>query len=502
MLRANPNFLILLGDALERSFCGAQRIGLEYRPESELRPQQACIAGADGLGPTRQQWKNFSPVLGLAWAASSDGKTVIRAGAGIYYDFLFPPGLDVERAALGPPGLGRTTYAGTAIPNLCPGTPTIDFTGNPSTFTGSTLATILPGIRNCLTQRSANASPSVQAIQLTKVFSGSGLFAAEFPSPSGQHLNAGIQRQIARDLVLSADFVYRHFIHLGLGGDLNHFNSALGPVIPKCVGAQANDPQAICSNGPINFNEAAGRATYKGLLLRADKRLSHRFQVLGSYAYSSNIGTNAGSGYNLYDRLVNVGPLSTDFTQIANVAGIAQLPRRFQLALNFSYSSAPPFSATVGSSMTGNDFNGDGTFGDLLPGTTVNAFNRGLGRLDLERLVAQFNQSYAGKNDAQGRLIRTVTLPASYALGNNFHSLDLRLARSFVLRERWRLLLMGEVFNLYNKANLAGYSGDLTSPAFGQPTSRATQVFGGWPTRISSRITDHLLIAGSRAGLM
>ena len=38
--------------------------------------------------------------------------------------------------------------------------------------------------------------------------------------------------------------------------------------------------------------------------------------------------------------------------------------------------------------------------------------------------------------------------------------------------------LIGEVFNLYNKANLTGYSGDLTSSAFGQPTSRATQVFG------------------------
>ena len=34
------------------------------------------------------------------------------------------------------------------------------------------------------------------------------------------------------------------------------------------------------------------------------------------------------------------------------------------------------------------------------------------------------------------------------------------------------------VFNLYNNANLTNYGGDLTSAAFGQPTSRATQVFG------------------------
>ncbi len=47
-----------------------------------------------------------------------------------------------------------------------------------------------------------------------------------------------------------------------------------------------------------------------------------------------------------------------------------------------------------------------------------------------------------------------------------------------MFRERWRLSLIGEVFNLYNAANLSGYSSDLTSAAFGQPTARFTQSFG------------------------
>ncbi len=211
------------------------------------------------------------------------------------------------------------------------------------------------------------------------------------------------------------------------------------------------------------------------MLARADNRFSRGFQLLGSWAYSSNTGTNVGSGFDLDDWLSNRGPLDRDITHIVNLTGVVQLPRRFQLGLNFSYASAAPLSAFVG----GSDFNGDGTTGDLLPGTTVSALNRGLGREELESLVAQFNQTHAGKLDGKGALIPTLTLPEQYWFGDNFHSLDLRLSREFVFKERWRLILIGEVFNSYNAANLSGHSGNLVnSAAFGQPTSRATQVFG------------------------
>jgi hypothetical protein len=46
------------------------------------------------------------------------------------------------------------------------------------------------------------------------------------------------------------------------------------------------------------------------------------------------------------------------------------------------------------------DINGDGTTGDLLPGTTAYASNRGMGRAQMERLVAQFNPTYAGAKDS------------------------------------------------------------------------------------------------------
>ena len=74
---------------------------------------------------------------------------------------------------------------------------------------------------------------------------------------------------------------------------------------------------------------------------------------------------------------------------------------------------AGPFSAFVG----GIDFNGDtGLHNDLLPGTTVNAFNGSMGRADLERLVGVFNQTYAGTRTRRARLFY-VTLPPNFSFG-------------------------------------------------------------------------------------
>jgi hypothetical protein len=458
----------------------------------------APILGADGLGPTRKQWKNFSPALGVTWAPAHDRKTVIRAGAGIFYDFFFGANVDSERALLGRPGLGRQSINGTAIFNPLPdiaglpvGAP-LAITGSPTQFTGANLMSILPAIRAGLASNLANGDPTLQAIQIYKQVVGgntNGLFPVDVPNPSAQHFNLGMQREIARDFVFSADFVFRHFIHGGLGPgglDLNHYNSIRGPVIPKCATAeQRNDPLALCSNGTINVWQATSNQTYKGLLLRADKRFSHGFQILGSYAWSSNVGTPGPDVQNPATGSTNPGldldnwhqknaPLITDYTHVANLAGVVQLPWRFDLGLNFSYSSAPPYSPIVG----GIDFNGDGTNGDLLPGTATGAFNRGLGRADLARLVDQFNESYALKPDPQGRIIPRITLPAGYSFDHGYQSLDLRLSRTFVFRERWRLSVVGEAFNLYNAANLSGYSNDLTGPGFGQPTARFTQLFG------------------------
>jgi len=225
-----------------------------------------------------------------------------------------------------------------------------------------------------------------------------------------------------------------------------------------------------------------------GLLVRVEKRSSRGWQLLASYAYSSIVGNNFIEGFSNDSPLDNYGPRDRDVRHILTLSGLAQLPKRFQVGWFVTYNSKPPFSAFLG----GVDLNGDGTYTDLLPGTRVNQFNRGLGKGDLRRLVDKFNRTYAGKQDAQGGDIPPITLPSKFEFGDSFLTQDLRLSRDFVFHVRWRMTLIGEAFNLFNIGNLSGRSGNLLGAGFEQPTSRVTQVFGSGGPRafqIAARVS-------------
>jgi hypothetical protein len=236
----------------------------------------------------------------------------------------------------------------------------------------------------------------------------------------------------------------------------------------------------------ITFDNTSGLARYQGLLVRVDKRFSKRIQFLGSYARASNTGANGpgasaagpgvtGGGFNNDNWLENYGPLPYDQHHVLNLSGYVELPARFQVSFSVSFYSRPPFWAYVG----GLDFNGDGTVDDLLPGTRMGQFNRGLGKDDLMRLVALYNRDYALKR-INGQTAPLLTLPAKYSFDQGFFTQDLRVSRTFALgSERIRLTVSGEVFNLLNAANLVQYGHNIANPAtFGQPGARFDQAFG------------------------
>ena len=448
----------------------------------------APVLGTTNLSPTHKNWKNFSPAAGFAWTPWKDRKTVIRGGAGIYYDFQTAFGIsDEERVSLGPRGVGRGSYDSAGIPNPLtnvPGVPqgTLLQFFSPTRFTGQHLMEALPIIRASLAAQRGNPNNTDFSITNIEVDKQGSVVDTHMPNATSTNVSLGVQREIAPNFVVNADVVYRHFAHIGGSYpeliDVNHYFSARGPVLPVCTDEERSDPKALCSLGPINLTTGIGSGNYRGLLLRAEKGLSRGWQFLGSYAYSSGQGNGFGRGFNNDDPLSNYGPLDTDYRHLLNISSLVQLPKQVELGTFITYVSRPPFSVYLGTAAAGLDFNGDGTLGDLLPGTKVNQFNRGLGKADLQRLVDVFNQTYAGKTDAHGTLIPLVTLPPHFEFADPLLTQDLRLSRNFPLGEHTQLGLIGEVFNVFNIANLSGRSGNLLSRSFGQPKSRITQVFG------------------------
>jgi hypothetical protein len=182
------------------------------------------------------------------------------------------------------------------------------------------------------------------------------------------------------------------------------------------------------------------------------------------------------TGFSNDDWFANYGPMPTDLRHIVNVSGYVELPWRFQVAFNVTANSRPPFTAWL----EGVDLDGDGTRSDLLPGTTVNAFDRGLDKADLVRLVDAYNQRIAGQPLCRNQAAPCITLPSTYSFFDNFFTQDLRVTRTLALGDRGaRLAVFGEVFNLFNTANLVQYSGNLLTPAmFGGAGARFTQIFG------------------------
>ncbi len=452
------------------------------------------ILGPNDVGKKiTQRYKNFDPALGFAWAPFKDQKTVIRSSVSLHH---ISPNVGFynlnQRILFGPAGNGLGSFTGSGLPNPKAGQPgqpaLLNFT-TPVNFTAqdlinnlalfrSQLAASNPFVGTDLFARGVNITKSVQGPQgLDAIYDNN---SARFPYTI--HVNIGVQREIVRNLAVSADFVMRR----GVG--------SLGPMLYGLPGILSR---------------------YTAFQIKVDKRFSRGIQFGGSYVYSHYTSlVTISNNKNLYD---GFGPVAANPHHRFSASGIYDLPKYkgelkllrgvlngWQVSTIMQMQTGPQTSVTLGSL----DVDGDGTFVFRLPGTGVSSFGNGLDADDIRRLVAQYNASLPAaanvalkdipkgpQRDAIGTSLPYIVLPDKFSSGDSFLTHDLRLTRTISIAEKVRLMLIGEGFNIFNIANLTGYSGTLnaygrpsttggspTLPAsgllFGQPTNRVNPVFG------------------------
>ena len=213
----------------------------------------------------RQPNLNFAPQIGIAWDPTRTGKTVLRAGAGLYYENTIWNNVLFDRPTR------EATGAFLQTPGLCNGVGTpaapIPVPGGsipvPDGVCGNngapiSIASAAANILNIFhTYQSAYPfSPTLANGGYIGSLLSNGLgigsqpvpltFAPDFQTPRSFQMNIGLQRELHRGTVLSVDYVRNVETRSLLGVDVNHtgdtryFNMA---------GAQAAIAQTITDCG-------------------------------------------------------------------------------------------------------------------------------------------------------------------------------------------------------------------------------------------------------------
>jgi len=323
--------------------------GLRYvrdtgRTDSDLPAIPEINAAFPGYGnKVNNPNKNFAPQLGIAWDPGRNGKTVIRAGAGLFYEnviynnVLFDRPLRLRQGAF-------LYYTAACInggnqPVLLPSGSSIPFPTNTcgNDATGA-LMPIWQVANNIATlENNLKASYPFDPTQSNGGFigntlaagasEGANMFAPNYVSPRSVQMNIGIQREIRHGMVLTADFLRNVETHGLLGTDINkvgtanNFNAAGAEAAVE--GAANGTPGCLGLGGSaaVNCVIAAAAASTAGITSAAGVFLG---QGLGTPTDVNGVACNLPTGAGGLGHPCAFGGINQNYNQFSMLFPISR----------------------------------------------------------------------------------------------------------------------------------------------------------------------------------
>jgi len=374
--------------------------------------------GTDRSEVYRQNNDNIEPRIGVAWDASGDGRTLVRAA---YAMSVEQPMINAVANLTANPPIGT--------PLTVTGTVPVDTAYTLATTQGLAPITVDPDYRNSIV--------------------------------NGWNVN--LQREVTRGLAVMVGYVGARGSHLRLTRNLNQpvdgirpypAVSALSPILPGTP------------LGNITQVESSGRSSYQALWASVTRRLSRGLQFGASYTWSRSFDSNSLSSpptsvtvQNAYDIEDSWGPSDFDARHRFVLHALYELRfgshpilRGWQVAAILQAQSGSPLNiVTSNSSVTG-------------VANTVRPDVTGPIRIigDVNRW---FDTSVFVPVTGFGNLGRNAVV------GPRFDTLDMSISKTISFTSTMRAQVQADVFNVLNHPNLGQPGRIVGSPNFGVITN-------------------------------
>lgn len=450
---------------------------------SNIPYNQSILTGQANAFPSVEN-VTIQPRIGFAYSPfGSNGKTVIRGGAGLFADI---------------PVASVLTRFITSAPNV------VTFTLTPSGSQSFPVATNLSASSygqlaksNSAFQTGFTSGQTLTQIQAAVAATGSKFAAPNYTGSTGSKLQNGkfaefnleIQQALSRRDVIDVNYIGN------VGTDTLFVNPTANAyaycltVAGRCPGGFGGLPAA---QPDLRFNQASiltnnGHSNYNGLVASFRHQGGYGLTTAFNYTYSKSLDNTSNGGIEAYsfeatypltqidptsiDRL-NYGPSDYDsrhnigmnYTWLPPVKGSNLLMREalsgWALSGTIYAKSGVAFSVIRGS-MSGyvtNGTNAGSVLGAFLGGTLPKCQSPAVKCLSSTMFAAQSKQYlYGFGNQARN----------SYR-GPGYFDSDMQLSKSFPITERTKFKIGANAFNIINHPNFAPPSNNVASSSFGK----------------------------------
>lgn len=404
----------------------------------------------------RSNYRDFAPRAGFAWDATGDGRTSLRAGAGMFYDSRMMAGFM------------------NAVTTNSPFSPTVTITTPQGPFSNPYLGITNPFPTPVPIPKNVAFPLPVVAV----TFDPSG----NYQVPAIYNWNVTVERQATKDWMFHGSYVGSRTNHLATSLQLN-------PAVYTPGSSLSTDKRrGFQSFSGITVASMAVNSFYNSFQLGLEKRMSKGFTIVANYTLAKSLdnlpygqsvtgpGPNAsGTVYPWYfpkaDAL-DYGRSDFDRRQRFVISYVWQLPalrsagRIVRAALSdwqmngvFQTQSGGPLTVKSGKDQSQTGIGGDRA---VLVGPALGTGACGASAPCVPYLTpSSFAQPAIGSFGNFGK---------GAVSGPGLMSWDVGLFRTIPFRERVSLQLRGEFFNVLNRANFNDPVASMTSGGFGSIT--------------------------------